>query len=77
MMQAAAEAINGQRTAMHKAPRKGQLTKLAQKGASLSIVGYEEGGFAIVTADDVLPATATSRTTLTTCPKGSAGGSMP
>ena len=56
MMQAAAEAINGQRTAMHKAPRKGQIAKLVQKGANIAVVGYEEGGFAIVTADDVLPA---------------------
>ncbi|MBQ9646258.1 MAG: C10 family peptidase [Prevotella sp.] len=55
MMEAAANAINGERAMMHKVPRKGQLLKLAQR-SNLSVVGYAEGGFAVVTTDDVLPA---------------------
>ena len=55
MMQAAANAINSDRAMMHKAPRKGQLVKIAQR-SNLAVVGYAEGGFAVVTTDDVLPA---------------------
>ena len=54
MAQTAAKAINAQMGKMHKAPRKGQLLTLAERG-NLTVMGYADGGFAIVTADDLLP----------------------
>ena len=55
MEQAAAKVINMQMGRMHKAPRKGQLKQLAEKG-HLTVMGFADGGFAIVTDDDLLPA---------------------
>ena len=54
MAQTAAKAIQAQMGKMHKAPRKGQLLTLAERG-NLTVMGYADGGFAIVTADDLLP----------------------
>ena len=55
MAEAAAKAINSHRTLMKKAPMKGGVRKLAEHNG-LTIMGYEHGGFAIVTPDDLLPA---------------------
>ena len=61
MAEAAAKTINGQWSMVHgqwsmkKVSRGGQLVKMAELG-HLSVMGYENGGFAVVTNDDLLPA---------------------
>lgn len=55
MAQVAAKTLNARQAAKGKALRRGQLVKMAQQG-HLSIMGYENGGFAVVTNDDLLPA---------------------
>ena len=55
MAQAAAEALNAHRSEQGRAPRRTPVQTLQQQGL-LTVMGYAEGGFAIVTADDLLPA---------------------
>ena len=56
MAQAAAQAINSQRSAVRKAPRKG-VPVVLEAHRQLSIMGFHDSdGYAIVTADDLLPA---------------------
>ncbi len=54
MAQTAAQTIQTQMGKMHKAPRKGQLMTLAEMD-NLTIMGYAEGGYAVMTNDDLLP----------------------
>ena len=54
MAQAAGKAISAHFSRMHKVPRQGQLQTLDVRG-HLTVMGYAGGGFAIVTADDLLP----------------------
>lgn len=54
MQQLAAKAINHQLSAKRMAPRSGKLTTLKQT-STYAIMGYEQGGFAVVSADDVAP----------------------
>ena len=54
MQAAAAQAINGHRANMKKAPRQGAIKELL-KTNEYSIMGYENGGFAIISADDLAP----------------------
>lgn len=54
MMEAAAKAINQHRSGKHLAPRTEPMTVL-KSTTSYEIIGYENGGFAIVSADDLVP----------------------
>ena len=54
MQKAAKTAISQHRTARHLAPRNDEPREL-RKTATYSIMGYEEGGFAVVSADDLVP----------------------
>ena len=54
MMNVAAQAINQHRSGRHLAPRTDPMTIL-QSTANYEIIGYEDGGFAIVSADDLAP----------------------
>ena len=54
MKQAAALAINKHRSQMRMAPRADAL-KVLKTTANYEILGYEHGGFAIVSADDLVP----------------------
>ena len=54
MMSAATKAINAQLTKNHRAPKKGAVEVLKETG-QLSVIGYQDGGFAVVSADDVMP----------------------
>ena len=55
MRSIAAQAINSHLKSMRQAPRHGVLTEyLTEEG--VTILGYENGGFAVVTHDDALPA---------------------
>ena len=54
MMEAAAKAINQHRSGKHLAPRTEPMTVLIST-TSYEIIGYENGGFAIVSADDLVP----------------------
>ena len=55
MQQAARQAINQQRQARHLAPSQAPL-KVLRSAEQLEIIGSESGGFAVVAADDLLPA---------------------
>ena len=54
MMSLAKKAINANRSKMHKAPRTGEVKELKRMEAT-SVMGFEDGGFAIVSTDDLLP----------------------
>ena len=54
MQQAAATAINQHRAGKHMAPRTDAL-KVLKSTSSYEIIGYERGGFAIISADDLVP----------------------
>lgn len=54
MRQAAANAINQHRVAKKMAPRAGAL-KVLKTGSNYEILGYDKGGFAVVSADDLVP----------------------
>ena len=53
-MSLAKKAINANRSKMHKAPRTGEVKELKRMEAT-SVMGFEDGGFAIVSTDDLLP----------------------
>lgn len=53
MIQAASQAINQIRPT-HNAPRHGKIAVLKET-TELSVIGYEEGGFAVISADDLVP----------------------
>ena len=53
MMSLAKKAINANRSKMHKAPRTGEVKELKRMEAT-SVMGFEDGGFAIVSTDDLL-----------------------
>jgi hypothetical protein len=52
--QAAAKAINTHRSAKRMAPRTDAL-KVLKSTPTLEILGYEHGGFAVISADDLVP----------------------
>ena len=54
MKQAAAKAINQHRSAKRMAPRTDAL-KVLKSTSTYEILGYEQGGFAVVSADDLVP----------------------
>ena len=54
MQQAAVTAINQHRAGKHMAPRTGEL-KVLKSTARYEIIGYETGGFAVISADDLVP----------------------
>ncbi len=54
MKEAAGQAINAERKARMLAPRNGQLKELKRTN-TYSVIGYDGGGFAIVSADDLVP----------------------
>ena len=54
MVQAATQVLNAERARLHKAPRRDMPVVLANK-SDLTIIGYADGGFAIVSNDDLLP----------------------
>ena len=54
MVQAATQVLNAERARLHKAPRRDMPVVLANK-PDLTIIGYADGGFAIVSNDDLLP----------------------
>ena len=55
MFDAARQAINGQRATSHRAPSNVPL-KVLRSMEQIEVIGTEESGFAVVTADDLLPA---------------------
>ena len=54
LKQAAAKALNAQLSAAHKAPRRDMPVVLAEK-QNITVMGYADGGFAIMANDDLLP----------------------
>ena len=54
MVNAAATAINQTRGTMHQAPRNEPIEVLKEM-PEMSVIGYKSGGFAIVSADDLVP----------------------
>lgn len=56
MREAAAKAINGERKAKKMAPRKAATLQVLKTTAEYQIIGNQQGGFAVVAADDLLPA---------------------
>lgn len=55
MKQAALKAINAQRTGKKMAPRKAAELKTLKTTDSYQIIGTQEGGFAVIAADDLVP----------------------
>ena len=55
MKQAAAKAINEQRMKKRMAPRQAAELKTLKTAAGYEIMGFENGGFAVVSADDLVP----------------------
>lgn len=55
MQQAARQAINKQRSARHLAPSNAPL-KVLRSTEQIEVIGFEEGGFAVIAADDLMPA---------------------
>ena len=56
MKEAAATAINKQRSAMRMAPKKASELKTLKAEAGFEIIGHEGGSFAVIATDDVVPA---------------------
>ena len=54
MKNAAAQAINKQRSGKKMAPRKASELKVLKTTDSYEIIGNEQGGFAVIAADDLL-----------------------
>lgn len=54
MKQAAAKAINAHRSSKRMAPRTDAL-KVLKSTSTYEILGYEKGGFAVISADDLVP----------------------
>lgn len=54
MMSLAKTAINAHRSKMHKAPRTDEVKEIRCLEAT-TVLGYEDGGFAIISNDDLLP----------------------
>ncbi len=54
MAEAAATAVNQSRVGQHQSPRNEPITVLKET-PELSVIGYQSGGFAIVSADDLVP----------------------
>lgn len=54
MQSLAKNAINAHLKKMHRAPRTGEVKEIKRNDAT-TVMGYEEGGFAIVSTDDLLP----------------------
>ena len=54
MMNAASQAINACLTKAHKAPKKEKIVILKET-EQLSVIGYKDGGFAVIAADDLVP----------------------
>ena len=55
MKEAAAKAINVERKGKKLAPRKASAMKTLKATAEYQIIGFEQGGFAVVAADDLVP----------------------
>ena len=55
MKEAAAKAINGERKGKKMAPRKASALKILKATAEFQIIGNEQGGFAVIAADDLVP----------------------
>ena len=55
MKEAAAKAINGERKGKKMAPRKAAALKVLKATAEYQIIGNEQGGFAVIAADDLVP----------------------
>lgn len=55
MKEAAAKAINGERKGKKMAPRKADALKVLKTTAEYQIIGNEQGGFAVIAADDLVP----------------------
>jgi hypothetical protein len=55
MKEAAAKAINVERKGMKLAPRKVSAMKTLKATAEYQIIGMEQGGFAVIAADDLVP----------------------
>ena len=55
MMMEATQAINANLTKTHKAPKYGNI-EILQENEQLSVIGYKDGGFAVIAADDIAPA---------------------
>lgn len=55
MQQAARQAINQQRQFCHLAPSQAPL-KVLRSAEQLEVIGLEDGGFAVIAADDLMPA---------------------
>lgn len=55
MKEAAAKAINVARSGKHMAPRRASDLKTLKATESYQIIGVEQGGFAVVAADDLVP----------------------
>ena len=55
MKEAAAKAINGERKGKKMAPRKAAALKVLKATAEYQIIGNEQGGFAVIASDDLVP----------------------
>ena len=55
MKEAAAKAINVERKGKKMAPRKASAMKTLKATAEYQIIGFEQGGFAVIAADDLVP----------------------
>ena len=55
MQQSALEAINTQRAVSHRAPQSADDMQTLRLGGQYEIIGTREGGFAVVSSDDLLP----------------------
>lgn len=55
MKAAAAQAINKQRAGKRMAPKKAAELKVLKSTASFQIIGQEQGGFAVISTDDLVP----------------------
>ena len=55
MKEAAAKAINVARSGRHMAPRKAESLRVLKAADSYQIIGLEQGGFAVIAADDLVP----------------------
>ena len=54
MKSLAKQAINAHLVKQHRAPRKGEVVELKSQKATV-VLGYKEGGYAVVSNDDLLP----------------------
>ena len=54
MMTAASQAINANLAKAHKAPKTGTI-EILQENDHLAVIGYHDGGFAVIANDDLMP----------------------